>query len=83
MADSFTQVWTGAYTPTEDGLEQAIGVNHFRYFLLTKLLLPMIRYSKTRVVTISSKLHELSTDGIHFNEFKYSPKDYEKKFNPL
>ena len=45
------------YDETVDGFEAQIGTNHLGHFLLVKLLLPMIRYSKTRVVTISSSSH--------------------------
>ena len=45
------------YDETVDGFEAQIGTNHLGHFLLVKLLLPMSRYSKTRVVTISSSFH--------------------------
>jgi len=54
---------------TEDGLEMQIGTNHFGHFLLTNLLLPLLRKGGpgTRVVTVSSIAH---TSGKQFNEFE-------------
>ena len=46
-----------SYDETENGFEAQIGTNHLGHFLLVKLLLPMIRYSKTRVIHISSASH--------------------------
>ena len=46
-----------SYDETENGFEAQIGTNHLGHFLLVKLLLPMIRYSKTRVVHVSSASH--------------------------
>ncbi len=42
-------------TPTQDGFEPHIGVNHLGHFALTQLLL---RYVTGRVVTVSSDLHK-------------------------
>ena len=46
-------------TRTEDGLEMQIGTNHFGHFLLTNLLLPLLRKGGQgpRVVTVSSVGH--------------------------
>ncbi|MCE1189363.1 MAG: SDR family oxidoreductase [Ignavibacteria bacterium] len=44
---------------TEDGLEMTFGVNHISHFLLTNLLLPLIRKSpEGRIVTVSSVAHQ-------------------------
>ena len=50
-------------TRTEDGLEMQIGTNHFGHFLLTNLLLPLLRKGGpgTRVVTVSSIAHTTGT----------------------
>lgn len=70
-------VWTPSFGLTVDGLETHIGTNHFGHFLLVKLLLPIIKVSKTRIVHVSSNLHGYSypegirlssfTDDIHFS----------------
>ena len=54
---------------TIDRLEMQIGTNHFGHFLLTNLLLPLLRKGGpgTRVVTVSSIAH---TSGKQFNEFE-------------
>jgi retinol dehydrogenase-12/retinol dehydrogenase-13 len=40
---------------TEDGLEQTIGINYFGHYLLTNLLLPVIRKAGTaRIINVSS-----------------------------
>ena len=59
------------YEETVNGFESQIGVNHLGHFLLVKLLLPMIRYSKTRVVHVSSASHRDSyKEGIVFDSWK-------------
>jgi len=50
-------------TLTEDGLEMQIGTNHFGHFLLTELLLPLVKKSAEsgfhpRIVIVSSLAHE-------------------------
>ncbi|KAI1813230.1 hypothetical protein GGS20DRAFT_577765 [Poronia punctata] len=45
---------------TGGGVEMQFGVNHFRGFLLTKLLYPLLeRHGKSRVVNLSSYVHGL------------------------
>ena len=60
-------------TRTEDGLEMQIGTNHFGHFLLTNLLLPLLRKGcqGTRVVTVSSLAHtsgKMHWDDINFDK---------------
>ena len=43
---------------TRDGFEMTLGVNHLAHFLLTVLLLPLLKQSpEPRVVTVSSMVH--------------------------
>ena len=54
---------------TEDGFEMQIGVNHFAPFLLTHLLLDVLKASApARVVTVSSTLHKKGE--INFEAFR-------------
>jgi retinol dehydrogenase 12 len=47
------------YTITEDGLLSVMQTNHFGHFLLTSLLLPLLKSSApSRIINVSSKLHE-------------------------
>ncbi|XP_054152418.1 retinol dehydrogenase 13-like [Oppia nitens] len=50
---------------TEDGFELQFGTNHLGHFLLTHLLLPLLKNSqKAKVINVSSKAHK--TGKIHF-----------------
>lgn len=51
-------VYLRAHELTEDGYEMTLGVNHLAHFLLTHLLLDLLKASApARVVTVSSNLH--------------------------
>jgi NAD(P)-dependent dehydrogenase (short-subunit alcohol dehydrogenase family) len=55
---------------TTDGFETQIGTNHFGHFLLVKLLIPVIKSSKTRVVHVSSVAHRFTyPEGLRFESF--------------
>ncbi|CAN2387626.1 alcohol dehydrogenase (NADP+) activity [Pristimantis euphronides] len=63
------------YTKTEDGFEMQFGVNHLGHFLLTHLLLPLLKSSApSRIVVVSSKLYkygEINFDDLN-SETHYS-----------
>jgi len=63
---------------TEDGFELQIGTNHFGHFLLTNLLMPLIKRAApgARIVNVSSAAHEMGAmhwDDINFEKTKYRP----------
>jgi NAD(P)-dependent dehydrogenase (short-subunit alcohol dehydrogenase family) len=52
-------VWMNERVLTEDGIETTFQVNHLAPFLLTNLLLPLLKRSApARVVTVASQLHK-------------------------
>lgn len=52
-------VWMNERVLTEDGIETTFQVNHLAPFLLTNLLLPLLRRSApARIVTVASQLHK-------------------------
>ncbi|KAM6915289.1 retinol dehydrogenase 14b [Xenentodon cancila] len=66
------------YTKTEDGFEMQLGVNHLGHFLLTHLLLDLLKTSApSRIVVVSSKLYKYG--HINFDDLN-SEKNYNKAF---
>ncbi|XP_017267288.1 retinol dehydrogenase 14b [Kryptolebias marmoratus] len=66
------------YTKTEDGFEMQLGVNHLGHFLLTHLLLDLLKVSApSRIVVVSSKLYKYG--HISFNDLNSEGK-YNKAF---
>ncbi|XP_026099499.1 retinol dehydrogenase 11-like [Carassius auratus] len=62
---------------TEDGFEMQFGVNHLGHFLLTNLLLDLLKKSApSRVVSVSSLAHD--TGKIHFDDI-----NLEENYDPL
>jgi len=63
---------------TEEGFEMQMGTNHLGHFLLTNLLLPLVRKSGAgaRIVILSSLAHEsgqIQWEDINFNQTPYDP----------
>uniref|UniRef100_A0A8C5M4T4 Retinol dehydrogenase 14 n=1 Tax=Leptobrachium leishanense TaxID=445787 RepID=A0A8C5M4T4_9ANUR len=66
------------YMNTEDGFEMQFGVNHLGHFLLTHLLLSLLKSSApSRIVVVSSKLYKYGE--INFDDLN-SEKSYSKSF---
>ncbi|CAN9507899.1 unnamed protein product [Ophioblennius macclurei] len=66
------------YTKTEDGFEMQLGVNHLGHFLLTHLLLDLLKTSApSRIVVVSSKLYKYG--HINFDDLNSETK-YDKAF---
>ncbi|KAI1895146.1 hypothetical protein AGOR_G00103300 [Albula goreensis] len=66
------------YTKTEDGFEMQFGVNHLGHFLLTHLLLDLLKKSApSRIVVVSSKLYK--NGDINFEDLN-SEQSYNKAF---
>lgn len=63
-------------TLTKDGFEMDFGVNHLGHFLLTNLLLDLIKAAApSRVVVVSSEMHffaDLRRDDLNFDNRTYS-----------
>ncbi|MBV9227816.1 MAG: SDR family NAD(P)-dependent oxidoreductase [Chloroflexi bacterium] len=63
------------YTP--DGFEFHFGTNYLGHYLLTRLLLPVLRVAApARVVVLSSSGHRFS--DIHFDDINYRTRPYDK-----
>ena len=61
---------------TRDGFEKTIGINLLGHFLLTNLLLPIIRQTpQARIINLSSNAHQqskFSIDDLNWQKRKYS-----------
>ncbi|XP_041377724.1 retinol dehydrogenase 14-like [Gigantopelta aegis] len=64
------------YSKTEDGFEMQMGVNHLGHFLLTNLLLDMLKSSHGRIVVVASSL--LKYGSINFSDL-FAEKHYDRK----
>ncbi|XP_039604106.1 retinol dehydrogenase 14a [Polypterus senegalus] len=66
------------YAKTEDGFEMQFGVNHLGHFLLTNLLLDLLKASSpSRIIVVSSKLYKYGE--INFDDLN-SEQNYNKGF---
>ncbi|KAG7460577.1 hypothetical protein MATL_G00200210 [Megalops atlanticus] len=66
------------YTKTDEGFEMQFGVNHLGHFLLTNLLLDLLKKSApSRIVMVSSKLYKYGQ--INFDDLN-SERSYNKAF---
>eukprot|EP01027_Heterolobosea_sp_BB2_P012779 GEZU01018485.1.p1 GENE.GEZU01018485.1~~GEZU01018485.1.p1 ORF type:complete len:324 (+),score=116.27 GEZU01018485.1:28-972(+) len=64
------------YSKTKDGFEMQFGVNHLGHFLLTNLLLDLLKANKGRIVNVSSIGHSFAPlGGINFDDIN-SEKSY-------
>ncbi|XP_005797790.2 retinol dehydrogenase 14-like isoform X1 [Xiphophorus maculatus] len=71
-------VYQCPYTKTEDGFEMQFGVNHLGHFLLTHLLMDLLKRSApSRIVVVSSKLYKHG--DINFEDLD-SEQFYDKAF---
>ena len=58
-------------TTTKDGFETTFGVNHLGHFLLTNLLLDLVKASApARIVTVSSDGHKAAKGGLDFDDLQ-------------
>jgi len=71
-------VMESPYSKTKDGFEMQFGTNHLGHFLLTNLLIDLLKNSGNgRVVTVSSGAHlkgHIDFNDLMFDERKYDPK---------
>ena len=64
-------------TTTADGIELTFALNHLAYFLLTNLLLDLLRAAPAaRIVSVSSQAHQFGT-------MDFGDLGYEKGYNPM
>jgi len=61
---------------TEEGFEMQIGTNHLGHFLLTNLLMPLLKKAApdARIVNVSSKAHE--PGRMNFDDINYEKRPY-------
>lgn len=61
---------------TAEGFEMQFATNHLGHFLLTNLLLPLLRSSSARIVVLSSLAHKqgkMDWEDLHFHKKPYQP----------
>ena len=58
---------------SDDGIEMTWALNHLAYFLLTDLLLELLKATPgARVVSVASEAHRFARSGIHFDDVGYA-----------
>ena len=70
-------VATSEYRETKDGYEELFAVNHLAPFLLTGVLLPLLRNDGARIVNVSAMAYGY-VDGMNFDDLPKS-----KNFEPM
>lgn len=61
---------------TQDGIEMQFGVNHIGHFLLTNMLLPLMKQSSpSRIIMLSSSCHGCA-DDINWTNYQ-TPQKYD------
>ena len=65
------------YAETADGFEMQFGTNHIGHFLLTNLLMPLVKKGKDpRIVNLSSRGHHM--DEVDHDDPNYDNREYKK-----
>lgn len=65
---------------SKEGIEIHVATNHIGHFLLTNLLFDLIKKNNSRVVVVSSKLHEKGTINFEsFGKIEQNPKSNKPK----
>ena len=63
--------WFSSYQESEDGIEKTFALNHLSYFLLTGLLLDLMKEnSPARIVNVASDAHK-GINRIHFEDIGF------------
>ena len=71
-----TATWNAAYQETPDGIEETFALNHLSYFLLTGLLIDLLKQNApARIVNVASDAHEV-VDRIHFEDIGFTEGTY-------
>ena len=75
-------VTMGAKQITKDGFEMSIGVSYFGHFLLTELLLDMLKKSApSRMLIVSSVVHagrENNRPKVHLEDLNYDKREFKR-----
>jgi NAD(P)-dependent dehydrogenase (short-subunit alcohol dehydrogenase family) len=63
--------WFRKYKESEDGIEMTFALNHLSYFLLTGLLIDLLRKDQPgRIINVASDAHK-GIDGIRFDDIQF------------
>jgi len=63
--------WFSRYQESKDGIEKTFALNHLSYFLLTGLLLELLKKSTpARIINVASDAHK-GVDRIHFEDIGF------------
>ena len=66
---------------SKDGFEMTFAVNHLGHFLLTELLMPLLKKGQARIINVSSEAHKTAKPNFDDLKWEHTPYNGIKAYN--